>query len=69
VEKQGRVIRIKASDDVMVASVQVVVLDEKGKVSGKGRGNKGDCWEHVPEARVVPGKLKPLMDWNKIILK
>jgi hypothetical protein len=40
----------------MVASVQVLVLDEKGKVVEKGEGikKKGDWWEYVPTAQ---GKL------------
>ena len=31
VERKGSVIRVQASDDVMVTSVQMLVLDEKGK--------------------------------------
>jgi hypothetical protein len=49
-------IRIQASDDVMVASVQVMILDEEGKVMEKGEGirKKGDWWEYVPS---VEGKV------------
>ena len=40
-----------------VAGVQVLILDEKGKVAEKGEGikSKGDWWEYVPAAdgRVV----------------
>ena len=31
-ERLGKAIRIQASDEVMVASVQVMILDEQGKV-------------------------------------
>ena len=43
-------IRVQARDDVMVASVQVLVLDEKGKPVEKGEGirKKGDWWEYTP---------------------
>ena len=52
VERRGKTIRVQASDDVMVASVQVIVLDEKGKVVEKGEGlrGEGDWWEYVPTA-------------------
>jgi hypothetical protein len=35
---------------VIVESVQVTVLDEKGKVVEKGKAvrKKGDWWEYVP---------------------
>ena len=67
VERRGRVIRAQATDDVMVASVQVMILDKKGKVIEKGEGvrGKGDWWEYVPdaegkvvvEARDLPGNV------------
>jgi hypothetical protein len=57
VERRGRTIRVQASDDVMVAGVQILILDEQGKVVEKGdcealrtegiRG-EGDWWEYVP---------------------
>jgi len=45
-------IRIEASDDVMVASVRVMILDEEGKVVVKGEAIKikGDWWEYMPAA-------------------
>src|SRR5215216_4950770 len=47
VERKGSVIRVQASDDVMVTSVQMLVLDEKGKTVEKGEAIKGkdDWWE------------------------
>ena len=49
----------------MVASVQVMILDEEGKVMEKGEGirGKGDWWAYLPtadgkvvvEARDLPG--------------
>ena len=57
VERHGRTIRVQAGDDVMVAGVQVMVLDEEGRVVEKGEGlrSEGDWWEYVPaaEGRVV----------------
>ena len=56
-ERQGRAIRILASDDVLVASVEVLVLDEAGKEVERGLAlqGQGDWWEYVPSAagRVV----------------
>jgi hypothetical protein len=48
VERRGKTVRIEATDDVMVASVQVMILDEKGKIMEKGPGSrgKGDWWEY-----------------------
>jgi hypothetical protein len=50
VERRGKAIRVQARDDVMVASVQVLVLNEKGKIVEKGEAIKGrgDWWEYVP---------------------
>jgi hypothetical protein len=39
--RQGETIRIQTSDDVTVAGVQVVVLDEQGKAVEKGGAIKG----------------------------
>jgi hypothetical protein len=52
VERQGKTIRIEATDDTMVTSVQVIILDEKGKVMEKGQGIRGDgnWWKYVPTA-------------------
>jgi hypothetical protein len=40
-------IRVEATDNIMVAKVQVTVLDEEGKVLEKGEAvrRKGDWWE------------------------
>jgi hypothetical protein len=66
-ERRGKTLRIQATDDVMVAGVQVMVLDKKGKVVEKGKAvrKKGDWWEYVPgsegkvvvEARDLAGNL------------
>lgn len=52
VERHGKVIRVQATDDVLVASVKVMILDEEGKAVEKGEGTrkKSDWWEYVPTA-------------------
>ena len=52
VERRGGTIRAQATDDVTVASVQVLVLDAKGKTVEKGEAirKKGDWWEYAPTA-------------------
>ncbi len=52
VERRGRTIQVQASDDVMVAGVQVMILDEQGKVMEKGDALRGkdDWWEYAPTA-------------------
>jgi hypothetical protein len=60
-------IRIWVTDDVHVAGVQVVVLDEEGNMLEKGEATQGrsDWWEYVPaaegkvvvEARDLPGNV------------
>src|SRR5215208_6891103 len=57
VERRSKVIRAQATDDVMVAGVQVMILDKKGNIVEKGEAvrKKGDWWEYVPggEGKVV----------------
>jgi hypothetical protein len=62
IERRDGRIRVQANDNVMVARVQVTVLDEKGKVMEKGNAVKVDApsigsgwWEFVadPEGKVV----------------
>ncbi len=52
VERRGKTLRIQASDDAMVAGVQVTVLDARGKVVEKEEAirKKGDWWEYVTSA-------------------
>jgi hypothetical protein len=52
-ERRGKVIRVQATDDAMVASVQVMILDKKGKVVEKGEAirKKGDWWEYTPASQ------------------
>ena len=67
VERRGKTIRVQATDDVMVAGVQVMILDKKQKVVEKGEGirKKGDWWEYLPgtegtvvvEARDLAGNV------------
>ena len=67
VERKGSSIHIEATDDVMVASVQVKILNEAGKVVERGQGirGEGDWWEYTPsskgkavvEARDLPGNV------------
>jgi hypothetical protein len=49
----GGMIRIQASDDVMVTGVQVMILNEQGNLLEKGdaRKGKGDWWEYMTTAR------------------
>jgi hypothetical protein len=49
-ERNGEAIRIEASDDVLVAGVRVVVVDEHGKAVEQGEAvkGKGDWWDYVP---------------------
>jgi hypothetical protein len=66
-ERRGKVIRVQATDNVMVAGVQVMILDEKGEVVEKGEAvkGKGDWWGYAPtaegrvvvEARDLPGNM------------
>jgi hypothetical protein len=53
VERRGEAIRVQAQDDVMVTSLQVMILDEQRKVLEKGEAikGKGDWWEYVPNAK------------------
>jgi hypothetical protein len=61
----GTAIRIWATDDVQVAGVQVLVLDENGEILEQGAAvqGRGDWWEYIPaaagkvvvEARDLPG--------------
>ena len=52
VGRYGAAIRIWVTDDVLVAGVQVLVLDEEGKIVEKGDATqgRGDWWEYVPSA-------------------
>ena len=52
VARYGAVVRIWVTDDVRVAGVQVLVLDEEGKIIEKGDATqgRGDWWEYVPSA-------------------
>ena len=52
VGRYGTAIRIWVTDDVRVAGVQVLVLDEEGKILEKGEAtqSRGDWWEYVPSA-------------------
>ena len=57
VGRYGAAVRIWVTDDVRVAGVQVLVLDEEGKILEKGDANqgRGDWWEYVTttEGKVV----------------
>lgn len=52
IERAQGCIRILASDNVMVARVQVTVLDEEGVIRERGEGvrGEGDWWEFVSNA-------------------
>ena len=67
-ERKDSAIRIQASDDVLVAGVRVVVLDEQGKTLEQGEAikGKGDWWEYVPsEAGTVTVEARDLAG-NKV---
>jgi hypothetical protein len=57
IERKDKLIRVEASDNVMVAKVQVTVLDVEGKVLEQGQAVQTDdrWWEYVSskEGRVV----------------
>ena len=50
VGRYGAATRIWVTDDVLVAGVQVRVLDEEGKILEKGDATqgRGDWWEYIP---------------------
>jgi hypothetical protein len=50
--RKGRIL-VKATDNVMVARVQVSVLDEKGRVLETGEASRGerDWWRFSPQAQ------------------
>ncbi|MFZ5910751.1 MAG: hypothetical protein ACOYYU_12120 [Chloroflexota bacterium] len=52
IERRGGVIRIEASDNVLVSEVRVMVLDGEGKVLEQGQAARvsGERWEYVPGA-------------------
>ena len=51
VERQGNAIRIQASDDMRVTTVQVMILNEAGKTVEKGCAVQVNdaWWEYVPQ--------------------
>ena len=57
VERRGETIPVEASDDVMVARVQVTIMDEQGGMVERGEGIRGDgdWWEYAShsEGQVV----------------
>ncbi|HXQ38348.1 MAG TPA: hypothetical protein VN843_30390 [Anaerolineales bacterium] len=65
VGRYGAAVRVWVTDDVHVAGVQVLVLDEEGVIREKGDATqgRGDWWEYMPtadgkivvEARDLPG--------------
>jgi hypothetical protein len=52
VERKGKAIRVQAKDDVRVAGVQVMILNEQGKVmeNEDATKGKGDWWEYTQTA-------------------
>jgi hypothetical protein len=58
VERQGMTIRVQASDDICVAGVTIIILDEEGEIRKKGVRRQGageegsgvDWWEFTPTA-------------------
>jgi len=67
IERLDGKIRVQASDDVCVASLRVMIVDEAGSLLEKGeaRPSDGDWWEYQPattgkviaEARDLPGNV------------
>jgi hypothetical protein len=51
VERRGKHIRIEATDNILVARVQVTILDEDGKVLEKGEATRtrGNWWRFTPQ--------------------
>lgn len=52
IERRKRRIRVQVTDNVMVAKVQVTLLDEGGNVLERGEAVRGkrDWWEYAPQA-------------------
>lgn len=52
IEKAGQTIRLQASDDVMVAKVEVRISDDAGNMLTKGQAiqTEADTWEFVTDA-------------------
>jgi hypothetical protein len=63
VERRGGSILVEATDNVMVAGVQVTVLDEEGRVLEKGDGirGEGNLWEFASQ---VEGKTIVAEAWD-----
>jgi hypothetical protein len=61
--RKGR-IRVEVTDNIMVAKVQVTVLDEEGRVLEKGEAvrRKGDWWEFA--LRHTEGKTVKAEAWD-----
>ena len=51
VERRGGRVRVEATDNILVARVQVTILDEAGKVMERGEAakRKGNWWEFTPK--------------------
>jgi hypothetical protein len=49
IQRMGNLIRVEASDNVMVVKVQVTILDEEGKVLEQGQAVQAEAnwWEYV----------------------
>ena len=49
IERKGKLIRVEASDNVMVAKVRVTILDPGGKALEQGDAvqAEGNWWEYV----------------------
>lgn len=63
IEKRDGCILVKATDNVMVAKVRVTVMDEDGKVLGKGEAirSEGDWWEFTSH---IQGKTIKAEAWD-----
>ena len=49
IKRTGNIIRVEASDNVMVAKVRVTILDAEGKIFEQGEAvqAEGSLWEHI----------------------
>jgi hypothetical protein len=63
VKLRQNMIRVRASDNVMVTKVVITILDEEGRLveAGEATRRAGDWWEYVPR---IAGKILTAAAWD-----
>jgi hypothetical protein len=56
-------IRVRASDNVLVTKVVITILDEEGRLleAGEATRQEGDWWEYIPR---TTGKILTAAAWD-----